>query len=148
MTRRSRRSTNTTKPARIGTAARSVKHAAGEKEEDMSSRRKTDKTKKEPLYQVTPKQIEQYKQMGREEGRQDAIRNSIVFLFWLTFIALRDEFGFGKTRMLRVMRKLGELVGDMNEGRFELVDCRTELKREIGVDIGDRSIFIPDEGKA
>ena len=46
-----------------------------------------------------------------------------------------------------VMRKLGELVGDMNEGRFELVDCRTELKREIGVDIGDRSIFIPDEEK-
>ena len=113
----------------------------------MSSRRKDEKKKKEPLYQVTPSEIEKYKQQGREEGRQDAIRNSIVFLFWLTFIALRDEFGFGKTRMLRVMRKLGELVGDMNEGRFELVDCRTELKREIGVDIGDRSIFIPDEEK-
>ena len=110
--------------------------------------RKGEKKKKEPLYQVTPSEIEKYKQQGREEGRQDAIRNSIVFLFWLTFIALRDEFGFGKTRMLRVMRKLGELVGDMNKGRFELVDCRTELKREIGVDIGDRSIFIPDEGKA
>lgn len=97
---------------------------------------------------MTPSEIEKYKQQGREEGCQDAIRNSIVFLFWLTFIALRDEFGFGKTRILRAMRKLGELVGDMNEGRFELVDCRTELKREIGVDIGDRSIFIPDEGKA
>ena len=110
--------------------------------------RKDEKKKKEPLYQVTPSEIEKYKRLGREEGRQDAIRNSIVFLFWLTFIALRDEFGFGKTRMLRVMRKLGELVGDMNEGRFELVDCRTELRREIGVDIGDRSIFIPDEEKA
>lgn len=109
----------------------------------MSSRRKDEKKKKEPLYQVTPSEIEKYKQQGRDE----AIRNSIVFLFWLTFIALRDEFGFGKTRMLRVMRKLGELVGDMNEGRFELVDCRTELKREIGVDIGDREIFIPDEEK-
>lgn len=97
---------------------------------------------------MTPSEIEKYKQQGREEGCQDAIRNSIVFLFWLTFIASRDEFGFGKTRILRAMRKLGELVGDMNEGRFELVDCRTELKREIGVDIGDRSIFIPDEGKA
>lgn len=114
----------------------------------MSSRRKDEKKKKEPLYQVTPSEIEKYKQQGREEGRQDAIRNSIVFLFWLTFITLRDEFGFGKTRILRAMRKLGELVGDMNEGRFELVDCRTELKREIGVDIGDRSIFIPDEEKA
>ena len=106
--------------------------------------RKGEKKKKEPLYQVTPYEIEKYKQQGREEGRQDAIRNSIVFLFWLTFIALRDDFGFGKTRM----RKLGELVGDMNEGRFERVDCRTELKREIGVDIGDRSIFIPDEEQA
>ena len=47
----------------------------------MSSRRKTDKTKKEPLYQVTPSEIEKYKRLGREEGRQDAIRNSIVFLF-------------------------------------------------------------------
>lgn len=109
--------------------------------------RKGEKKKKEPLYQVTPSEIEKYKRLGREEGCQDAIRNSIVFLFWLTFIALRDEFGFGKTRILRAMRKLGELVGDMNEGRFELVDCRTELKREIGVDIGDRSIFIPDEEK-
>lgn len=113
----------------------------------MSHRRKTEQKEKEPLYQVTPSEIEKYKQMGREEGRQDAIRNSIVYLFWLTLIALRDEFGFGKTRMLRVMRKLGELVGDMNEGWFELVDCRTELKREIGVDIGDREIFIPDEEK-
>lgn len=109
--------------------------------------RKGEKKKKEPLYQVTPSEIEKYKRLGREEGRQDAIRNSIVYLIWLTLIALRDEFGFGKTRILRVMRKLGELVGDMNEGRFELVDCRTELKREIGVDIGDRSIFIPDEEK-
>lgn len=31
---------------------------------------------------------------------------------------------------------------------LELVDCRTELKREIGLDIGDKGIFIPDEGKA
>ena len=107
--------------------------------------RKGEKKKKEPLYQVTPSEIEKYKQQGREEGRQDAIRNSIVYLFWLTLVALRDEFGFWKTRMLRVMRKLGELVGDMNEGRFELVDCRTELRREIGVDIGDREIFIPDD---
>ena len=113
----------------------------------MSHRRKIEKKEKEPLYQVTPKQIEQYKQIGREEGRQEVLRNSVVYLFWLTFIALRDECGFGKTRILRVMRKLGELVGDMNEGRFELVDCRTELKREIGVDVGDRGIFIPDEGK-
>lgn len=109
----------------------------------MSKRQKIEKKEKEPLYQVTPSEIKKYKQQGRDE----AIRNSIVYLFWLTFIALRDEFGFGKTRILRVMRKLGELVGDMNEGWFELVDCRTELKREIGVDIGDREIFIPDEKK-
>lgn len=107
----------------------------------MAKKQKADK--KEPLYQVTLSQIEKYKQQGRDE----AIRNSIVYLFWLTLIALRDECGFGKTRILRVMRKLGELVGDMNEGWFELVDCRTELKREIGVDIGDREIFIPNEEK-
>lgn len=112
----------------------------------LSSRRKDEK-KKEPLYQVTLSQIEQYRQEGREEGRQDAIRNSIVYLFWLTLIALRDECGFGKTRILRVMRKVGELIDDMNHEWFELVDCRTELKREIGVDIGDREIFIPDEEK-
>lgn len=109
----------------------------------MGSSKKTEKTKKEPLYQVTLSQIEHYKQ----EGREEAIRNSIVCLFWLTLIALRDEFGFGKTRILRVMRKVGELIDDMNHDWFELVDCRTELKREIGVDIGDREIFIPDEEK-
>lgn len=111
----------------------------------MTKKQKTEKKKKEPLYQVTPSEIEKYKQLGREEGRQDAIRNSIVYLFWLTFIALRDECGFGKTRMLRVMRRLGALVGDLQAGYFDLVDCRTELKREIGVDVSDRSIFIPND---
>lgn len=110
----------------------------------MSSRRKTDKTKKEPLYQVTPKQIEQYKRMGY----QQAVNESVALLFWMTYIALRDEFHFGKTRMLRVMRRLGGMVGDLQAGYFDLVDCRTELKCEIGVDIGDRKIFIPDEEKA
>lgn len=108
----------------------------------MSSRRKDEK-KKEPLYQVTLSQIERY----RQEGREEVLRNSIVYLFWLTLIALRDEFGFGKTRILRVMRKVGELIDDMNHEWFELVDCRTELMREIGVDIGDREIFIPDDEK-
>lgn len=43
----------------------------------MSHRRKTEKKEKEPLYQVTLSEIEKYKQQGREEGRQDAIRNSL-----------------------------------------------------------------------
>lgn len=105
----------------------------------MAKRQKTDK--KEPLYQVTQKQIEQYKQMGY----QKAVNESVSLLFWLTYIALRDEFGFGKTRMLRVMRRLGGMVGDLQAGYFDLVDCRTELKREIGVDVSDRSIFIPND---
>lgn len=103
--------------------------------------RKGEKKKKEPLYQVTQKQIEQYKSMGY----QQAVNESVSLLFWLTYIALRDEFGFGKTRMLRVMRRLGALVGDLQAGYFDLVDCRTELKREIGVDVSDRSIFIPND---
>ena len=109
----------------------------------MSHRQKTEKKEKEPLYQVTLSQIERY----RQEGREEVLKNSIGCLFWLVLIALRDEFGFGKTRILRVMRKVGELIDDMNHDWFELVDCRTELKREIGVDIGDREIFIPDEEK-
>ena len=105
--------------------------------------KKSEDKKREPLYQVTLSQIEQY----RQEGREEVLKNSIGCLFWLVLIALRDECGFGKTRILRVMRKVGELIDDMNHDRFELVDCRTELKREIGVDIGDREIFIPDEEK-
>lgn len=47
----------------------------------MSHRRKAEKKEKEPLYQVTPKQIEQYKEQGRQEGREEVLRNSIVYLF-------------------------------------------------------------------
>lgn len=107
----------------------------------MSHRRKTEKKEKEPLYQVTPSEIKKYKSMGY----QQALSESVALLFWMTYIALRDEFGFGKTRMLRVMRRLGSMVGDLQAGYFDLLDCRIELKREIGVDIGDRGIFIPDE---
>lgn len=109
----------------------------------MANKQKAEKKKKEPLYQVTLSQIEQYKRMGY----QQAVNESVTLLFWMTYIALRDEFHFGKTRMLRVMRRLGGMVGDLQAGYFDLVDCRTELKREIGVDIGDREIFIPDEEK-
>lgn len=97
----------------------------------MTKKQKTEKKKKEPLYQVTPSEIEKYKQLGREEGRQDAIRNSIVYLFWLTYIALRDEFGFGKMRMLRVMRRLCGMVGDLRAGYFDLVDCRIEDRKSV-----------------
>lgn len=45
------------------------------------------------------------------------------------------------------MRRLGGMVGDLQAGYFDLLDCRIELKREIGVDIGDKEIFIPDEEK-
>lgn len=99
------------------------------------------KKKKEPLYQVTLKQIEQYKR----QGYQQAVNESVTLLFWMTYIALRDEFGFGKMRMLRVMRRLCGMVGDLQAGYFDLVDCRIELKREIGVDISDKSIFIPND---
>lgn len=109
----------------------------------MAKKQKAEKKKKEPLYQVTLSQIEQYKRMGY----QQAVNESVTLLFWMTYIALRDEFHFGKTRMLRIMRRLGSMVGDLQAGYFDLVDCRTELKREIGLDIGDKEIFIPDEEK-
>ena len=109
----------------------------------MANKQKAEKKKKEPLYQVTLSQIEQYKRMGY----QQAVSECVTLLFWMTYIALRDEFHFGKTRMLRVMRRLGGMVGDLQAGYFDLLDCRIELKREIGVDIGDRGIFIPDEEK-
>ena len=43
----------------------------------MSHRRKTEKKEKEPLYQVTPKQIEQYKRMGY----QQAVSECVTLLF-------------------------------------------------------------------
>lgn len=100
--------------------------------------------KKTPTYCVTAKGIENYRQQGRDE----AMRNSVVFLFYLTYLMLRDEFGFGKTRMMRAMRKIGTLIGDMNEDWFTLVDCQAILKAELGIDISETRIFIPDEKKA
>lgn len=71
---------------------------------------------------------------------------TVVTLFGLTWLMLRDEFGFGKTRMLRAMRHLQILVKALLDDRFKLDEIRTELKKEIGVDITDRSVFVPDEG--
>lgn len=110
----------------------------------MAGAKKASKRTKAPkpkTYVVTPAEIQKYILRGKKE----AIDECVVSLFGLTYLCLRDEFHFGKVRMLRAMRHLQGLVGDLSKQEFSIQDIQHELQREIGVDITDRTIFVPNE---
>ncbi len=95
-------------------------------------------------YTLTLKQLDTYRENGRKEGYNEAIDKCVSILFALTYLMLRDEFKFGKTRMLRAMGKLATLVGDLSFDYFSIDDIVLELKREVGVNISKKSIYVPD----
>lgn len=92
-------------------------------------------------YLVTMEEIQKYVARGRKE----ALDGCVVVLFGLTYLCLRDEFHFGKTRILRAMNRLSNLIEALGKGEFTMGDVKDELKREIGVDISDSKIFVPFE---
>lgn len=66
---------------------------------------------------------------------EKAFTNSqrIVNLFPL--LALRDEFGFGRKRMMRFIKKYHEIIQDYNKGYINFEDIAKVMKEEVKIDL-------------
>lgn len=100
------------------------------------------KTKeKKRVYTVTDKELERY----RRQGYEQAVRLMMHTLFGLTYLMLRDEFHFGKSRMRRALTKLAVLADDLCHDYFSLEDVIEVLKDEVGIDITEKTIYVKNE---
>lgn len=67
--------------------------------------------------------------------RKECEKNAAKYYHRLWVLALRDEFGFGKDRLKRVLEKVIELGVDISDGRLNFEDIADVIKDETGLDI-------------
>ena len=92
------------------------------------------KKKKTPTYNFTLEQIDGIKRKTVEETVDKVSREAFERMMVLSFLVLRDEWGFGEVRMERFMDQLSELVEDVSEGRLSMDDITATLEEEPGIE--------------
>ena len=88
--------------------------------------RKTKKT-----YTLTQGQIGEIKKQAADE----AIHAAFILMCGLPLMALRDKFGFGKTRLERFSDALLDLYDSFDKGYITLEDLHKTIYEETGVKI-------------
>lgn len=97
--------------------------------------------KKQPTYQMTYEELKKYEQ----RAYQKAVSENIKYLYALSYLALRDNFGFGQKRMKQFMKSLSINLNDLMKERFSLTDIEEVMKEEIGLEIFEDGIFMEVE---
>lgn len=82
---------------------------------------------------TTIKEQRQRDQRQRLKGTEKALE--IIAL--LPILALRDEYGFGKKRMLRYIIKYQDILDAYNKDYITLEDIAETIKSEIDIDLSD-----------
>mgnify|MGYP001489626491 CR=1 FL=1 len=99
------------------------------------------KKKRDPVYQMTYKELKKYEQ----RAYQKAIKDNIKYLYALSYLSLRDDFGFGQKRMKKFMKSLSINLNHLMEERFSLTDIEEVMKEEIGLEIFEDGVFMEVE---
>ena len=97
--------------------------------------------KKEAKYVLTYSELKKYEQ----RAYQQAVSDNVKYLYALSYLALRDDFGFGQKRMKKFMKGLSVNLEDLMADRFSLTDVEEVMKDEIGLEIFDDGIFMEVE---
>lgn len=82
------------------------------------------------VYTLTEEQIDRIK----EDATKEAMDRAFILMMGLPCKALRDVFGFGKTRLERFGDKVVDLYDSFEKGYISLDDCIETVKEETGVD--------------
>lgn len=71
--------------------------------------------------------------IARREANKKAksnLESTLIIVCWI----LHDKYGFGKTRLNRLIKEVRELIKDYNEDRFDAKDLVNQLYEETGID--------------
>lgn len=79
----------------------------------------------------TRKEINQMKKREYMKGQQEALNRINLF----PLLALRDEFGFGRKRMMQYMNKYLNIVEAYNEGYLSFHDIVNVMEKEVKIDV-------------
>ncbi len=89
-----------------------------------------DAAKNTKTYTLTNADIKRIK----NEAVSEASQIGFILMLGLPLMAMRDEFGFGKVRLERLIDKVLELYEAFNEDYFTLEDLMNTIKDETGVE--------------
>lgn len=78
---------------------------------------------------VSPKELDKMKEKATENATNQALNVIVVF----SLMALRDEFGFGKERLLKFHAKFFDLADSYNRGYITAKDLWDTLEEEVKV---------------
>lgn len=84
-----------------------------------------------PNRQITTTIKEQRKRDKKQ--REQGAKQAMSVLNLVPLLALRDEYGFGKKRMIRYILKYQDMIDAYNKGYITLVDIAKTLDDEVGI---------------
>ena len=99
------------------------------------------KKKRDPVYQMTYEELKKYE----ARAYQQAVKDNMRFLYGLSYLSLRDDFGFGQKRMKKFMKGLSVNLEDLMADRISLTDIEEVMKEEIGLEIFEDGVFMEVE---
>lgn len=91
--------------------------------------------KKTPTYNCTYEQLQGYVRQGYQKAIQEAASYSMA----VPMLILRDEFGFGKQRLLKFHEAFLDMYDAINKKEFDLREIVDVIKEETGVEIIERN---------
>lgn len=94
---------------------------------------------KKPTYNVTYDEIQNYIKKGYKLGYEKAIEKASNYSLAVPMMILRDNFGFGKKRLLEFYNEFLELYDSVDKDYLDLEDIVKTIKEETGVEIIERN---------
>ena len=94
-----------------------------------------DKRDRVPTYNMTEAQLDQIRQEARREGLHAGTYAANAMYSIAMLMALRDELGFGQTRLTKVFRKTQKLFDEIADGTLDYQELAEQLREECGVNV-------------
>ena len=94
---------------------------------------------KKPTYNVTYDEIQNYVKKGYKLGYEKAIEKASNYSLAVPMMILRDNFGFGKKRLLEFYNEFLNLYDSVDKDYLDLEDIIKTIKEETGVEIVERN---------
>jgi len=79
---------------------------------------------------IAPEDLESIYVRAKKEGIKDAVEGFSI----ATAMVLRDNWGFGRVRLERFLRQVGEMFEDMENGYLSIDDCKEALTKECNIE--------------